>query len=64
MPSLRSPLYDAENVFHHHGRQAIGGLIEDDQLRSGHEASTYGHHLKLAAAEGSDQLACSFLQDL
>ena len=53
---------DGEDVLHHQGRKAQGGLIQHHQLGAGHQRPAHGQHLLLAAGERAGQLPAALLQ--
>jgi len=44
------------------GREAQGGLVQEEEAGPGHEGPTDGEHLLLSAGEGPRSLAPPFLQ--
>ncbi len=54
--------HDLEDLVHHDGREAHGGLVEQQQLGLAHERARHGEHLLLAAGHGAGELVAAFLQ--
>ena len=46
----------------HHRRQALGGLVQDQQARIGQQRAADGQHLLLAAGQVAAQVAGAFGQ--
>ena len=55
---------DGENFIGDQGRQPQAGFVEQQQARIGHQSTSHGQHLLLAAGQGASGLAAAFGQAL
>ena len=60
--ACRDVAHHFKNLVHHDGRQAHGGLVQQQHFGPAHECAAHGQHLLLAARHGAGQLVFAFFE--